>query len=442
MQRPETQFTKCGDINIAYQVFGDGPIDLLNASGWLSNIEYAWESPDYARHLTKLARFARVINFDKRGTGLSDRDVGTATLEQRTEDIHAVLNAVGSRQAALLGASEGGNMSLMFAATYPERVHAVILIGSFARLAWAPDNPFGETEADFEARMARTLAGWGKPHSLDTLAPSLANDQIAQNWFASYLRYSSSPGAAERLTRLNYQIDIRTLLPAIRVPTLVLHREGDRSVGVEHAHYLADHIPSAKLKLLSGEDHLQWCGDQDELIGQIQEFLTGERSRASPERALLTVVMLDIVDSTAALAKMGDERWKAVLEQLDQSVARRVASHGGEQIKHTGDGYMLAFTGPTRAVECTQAIMLDASRDGLLLRCGLHAGECEKWNNDLHGVTVHLTARIMAEGKPQSITTTQTIKDLVVGSGINFEALGTQELRGIPGQWSLYSVAT
>lgn len=440
MQRPETQYTRSGDVNIAYQVFGDGPIDLVNAEGWLSNIEYAWESPDYARFLTKLGRFARVIVFDKRGTGMSDRDVGAATLEQRAEDIHAVLNAAGSRRAALFGSSEGGNMSIMFAATYPERVSAVVLFGSFARIAWAADYPIGETPADFEARVAGMLDGWGKPHFLDTLAPSVADDPVAQDWFATYLRYASSPGAAERLTRLNYQIDIRALLPAVQVPTLVLHREGDRSLGVAHAEYLADHIPSARLQLLGGADHLPYTGDQDELVGHIEEFLTGERSGAPSERVLLTVAMLDIVDSTAALASMGDERWRAVLEQLDHSVARRVSTHGGDQVKQTGDGYLLAFTGPTRAIECTKEIMRDAVRLGLSLRTGLHTGECERRGTDLSGIAVHLAARIMAQAEPQTVTTSQTVKDLVVGSGIGFEALGTRELKGIPGNWSLFAV--
>ena len=371
---------------------------------------------------------------------MSDRDVGTATLEQRAEDIHAVLNATGSSSTALLGSSEGGNMSIMYAVTHPERVTAVILFGSFARIAWAPDNPFGETTEAFEKRVAGMLNGWGKSHSLETLAPSVANDPARQEWFAAYLRYASSPSAAERLTRLNYKIDIRALLPAVRVPTLVLHRESDCSVDVAHAKYLADHIPGARLQLLEGQDHLPYMGNQDELVGQIQEFLTGECISVSTERVLLTVAMLDIVDSTAALVSMGDDRWRSILEQLDQSVARRISTHGGEQVKQTGDGYLLAFTGPTRAIECALAIGRDAARLGLALRTGLHTGECERRGDDLSGLAVHLAARIMAEAAPQTLAASQTVKDLVVGSGIEFDALGTRKMKGIPGEWNLFTI--
>jgi pimeloyl-ACP methyl ester carboxylesterase len=439
---PETQFARAGDINVAYQVVGDGPIDLLYAQGWLTNIEYAWESPDYARFLTKLGRFSRLIFFDKRGTGMSDREVGAATLEQRTEDIKAVLDAVGSKRTALYGASEGGNMATLFAATYPERVSHLILFGCFARRAWAPDWPIGETREEFEARLEDWLRNWGKPFELDTGAPSVADDPAARAWFAAYLRFSASPNAMRKLTTLNYELDIRHILPAVTVPTLVLHRRHDQWVELAHAEYLAEHIPEAELRVLPGADHLQWYGDQDGLIAEVQEFITGERAKTSIERALLTVVMLDIVDSTGELASMGDERWRAVLNSLDEAVDKRVPAHQGKRIKHTGDGYLLAFTGPSRAIECSQAIHRDAVRLGLSLRTGIHTGECERRGDDLSGLAVHAAARCMESAASGQIVASRTLRDLVAGSGHEFSEFGTAALKGLPGEWELFSVTT
>jgi pimeloyl-ACP methyl ester carboxylesterase len=440
LRRPKTQYANCGDLNIAYQVLGDGPVDLLYAQGWLTNVEYAWESPDYARYLTKLSRFARVIFFDKRGTGMSDRDVGVATLEQRSEDINAVLDAVGSQKAALFGASEGGAICTVFAATYPERVSHLILYGSRPRYAWAPDYPYGLQPDEIETQIADLIENWGEPFSLATGAPSVADDPAAAEWFASYLRYSASPRAAERITRMNYGIDYRDILPAIHVPTLVLHREGDLWCPLENARYIAEMIPNAKLRIVPGEDHLAWYGDQDRLVSEIKEFLTGEVAAPSIERVLLTVVFLDIVDSTEKLAAMGDERWRGILEQLDVSVERRVRGFSGQRIKHTGDGYLLSFTGPTSAIECAQEIWRDAERLGLQCKTGIHTGECERRGQDLSGLAVHIAARIMGLAEAQMIFTSQTVKDLVIGSGIEFRSLGKHDLKGVPGHWELYAV--
>ena len=441
MRRPKTQYTKAGDVHIAYQVFGDGPIDLLYAQGWMTNVEYAWESPDYARYLTKLGRFARVIFFDKRGVGLSDRDVGVATLEQRSQDIHAVLDAVNSHKTVLFGASEGGAIYSVFAATYPERVSHLVLFGSRPKYLWSPDYPYGLKSDEVETEIANLIKNWGEPFPLDTGAPSVADDPSACEWFASYLRYSASPRTAEKLTRMNYEIDYRDVLPAIHVPTLVLHREGDLWCPVEHAHYISEHIPDAQLRVIPGKDHLQWYGDQDRLIAEIKEFVTGEAVVQSVERALLTVVFLDIVNSTDQLASMGDERWRGLLEQLDFSVERRVAAFGGKRVKHTGDGYLLSFTGPTSAIECAQAIVMDINRLGLECKTGVHTGECERRGNDLSGMAVHIAARIMSEANPQKIVSSQTVKDLVIGSSLKFEPIGTRDLRGVPGSWPLYSVS-
>ncbi len=438
MQRPRTRYARCGDISIAYQVIGQGPIDLLYAPPWLNNIEYAWESPDYARFLTKLARFSRLIFFDKRGTGLSDREVGMPTLEQRSEDISAVLDAVGSKNAALLGASEGGNMACMFAATYPERTTALVLYGCAAKRSWAPDYPWGARPEEFESYITRMLENWGEPFDLDDGAPSAAHDAAAREWFAAYLRNSASPKTAERITRLNSQIDIRAILPAIRIPTLVLHREGDRWAHVDEGRYLAEHIPDAEFRLLPGNDHIPFYGNQDQPIGEIEEFLTGMRKTAWVDRALLTLVMTDIVHSTRSLTAVGDERWKAVLEQLDATVRRRVTALGGKTVKHTGDGYLLAFTGPTRALECARALADDAASLGLTLRTGVHTGECERRDNDLTGIAVHLAARIMNEAEPGTILTSGTVKDLVVGSGLAFDLQGEREMKGTLGRWPVF----
>lgn len=441
MQRPETRYARCGDIAIAYQVVGDGPIDLLYAPGWLSNLEHAWESPEYVRFLTRLGGFSRLIAFDKRGTGMSDRNVGFPTLEQRTDDIKAVLDAVGSERAALFGVSEGGNMASLFAATYPERVSALVLFGCFARTAWAPDYPWGRTREEFERRVTSLLENWGKPYDLALGAPSMAGDPAAESWFAANLRFAASPRAAELIIRLNYEIDIRGILPAVRVPTLVLQREGDHWAAVDEGRYLAERIPNAELHLLPGQDHIPWYGDQDRLIGEVEEFLTGARTTAGARRALVTVVMTDIVNSTAALSAVGDGRWRAVLERLDSNVSRRVAAFDGRKIKHTGDGYLLAFNGPTPAIECAQALARDAKALGLELRTGIHTGECECRGDDLAGMAVHLAARIMAESVPGSIFASRTVKDLAVGSGLSFTPVGRRKLRGFPGSWEIYALA-
>ena len=441
MKRPKTHYAKAGDIHIAYQAFGDGPIDLLWAQGWATHIEYAWESPDYARFLNKLGRFARVIFFDKRGVGMSDRDVGYPTLEERSQDINAVLDAVGADRVAVFGASEGGAIASVFSATYPERVSHLILNGSRARYKWAPDYPLGLTP---EAQRAEVEKFSEMTEHEDTGidgAPSIADNPAAIEWLDTYFRYAASPRAMAKLAQMNYDIDYRGALSAIQAPTLILHREGDRWCGVEHAHYLAEHIPGATLRMLPGEDHIAWYGDQDSIIAEIQAFLTGEAVPTSADRALMTLVFLDIVGSTEQLGRMGDERWSSVLEQLNHTVARRLAAFGGEQVKHTGDGYLLSFRGPTSALECAMAIRGDIARSGLQGRIGVHTGECEIRAEDLSGMTVHVAARIMDEAGPGEILTSQTVKDMALGSGLNFSELDARPLRGIPGDWSLFAVS-
>lgn len=440
MQRPKTRYANCGDLHIAYQVIGEGPVDLLYAQGWLSNVEYAWESPDYARFLNKLGRFARVIFFDKRGTGMSDREVGTPTLEQRSQDINAVLDAVESERAAVFGVSEGGAIASVFAASFPERVSHLIIYGSRPRYSWASDYPYGLRKEEIEDEIATFVKNFGEPFPLESGAPSMAGNAAAADWYAAYIRFSASPRVAEKITRMNYEHDYRDVLPTIHVPTLVLHREGDQWCDIVHAKYLAQHVAGAELRVIPGEDHLPWYGDQDKFIAEIEEFVTGESVAVSIDRALLTVVFMDIVESTDRLAEMGDERWRAVLEQWDVAVGRRVDAFGGQCVKHTGDGYLLSFPGPTSAIECAQAVRRDAERLGLVCKTGVHTGECERRGEDLSGMAVHIAARIMSEADAGVIACSRTVRDLAVGSELDFAPLGERSLKGVPGEWALFTV--
>jgi pimeloyl-ACP methyl ester carboxylesterase/class 3 adenylate cyclase len=442
MARPQTQYASAGDISIAYQVVGDGQIDLVYAQGWLTNIEYAWESPHYADFLTKLGRFSRLIFFDKRGTGLSERDVGFPTLEQRTEDIVAVLDAVGSDNAALFGVSEGGNMSALFAATYPERTRALVLSGTAARGSWAPDYPWRSKPEETEQLISYMRRNWGKPFDLDEAAPSMADNEAAREWWGAYIRNSASPKAAELITRLNSQIDIREILPTIRSPTLVINREHDAWGPSDEARYIADLIPNATLKIVPGVDHLPWYGDQDRMVGEIEEFLTGQRDISPSERVLLTVLMTDIVGSTERAAALGDSRWRSLLDQHDAIVRRRVSDFGGQTINTTGDGFITAFTGPTRSIQCAEAISADLARLDIQIRAGVHTGECERRGSDLGGLAVHIAARILEHAPPGEILVSGTVKDLTVGSGLEMKPVGTQSLKGVPGDWPLYLAAS
>ncbi len=438
MAKPATQYTSAGDISIAYQVVGDGPIDLVYAQGWLTNIEYAWESPHYADFLTKLGRFSRLIFFDKRGTGLSERDVGFPTLEQRTEDIVAVLDAVKSDKAAIFGVSEGGHMSALFAATYPERTLGLVLSGTFARGGWAPDYPWQINDEEREQFIAHLRDNWGKPLDLSEAAPSMVDNDAARAWWGAYLRSAASPKTAELITRLNGQTDIRAVLPTISCPTLVINREKDAWSAADEARYIADRIPNATLKIVPGADHLPWYGDQDLMVGEIEEFLTGQREGGSADRVLLTVLMTDIVGSTERAATIGDSKWRALLDQHDEIVRCRVSDFDGQTINTTGDGFITAFAGPSRAIRCAAAIHRDVAGLDMQIRAGIHTGECERRGSDLGGLAVHIAARILSHAPPGGILTSGTVKDLTIGSGFDMRPAGTQSLKGVPGEWPLY----
>ena len=443
MRRPETAFAKSGQAHIAYQVVGTGPLDLVYVPGWVSNVALNWEEPSYARFLTRLATFARLILFDKRGTGLSDRadDGALPTLEQRMDDVRAVLDAVGSRRAALFGVSVGGAMCALFAATYPDRTSALIMYGSYARRQRAPDYPWGQSHEELKASFREIEEGWGGPVGRAARAPSAAHDERFMQFWSSYLVQSASPHAALTLARMNAEIDTRAVLPAIRVPTLILHRRGDRIVDTEEAKYLAAHIPAAKVVLLEGDDHLPWVGDQDAVLDEIEETLTGVRRGPQLDRVLATVMFTDIVDSTKHASELGDAAWKQLLSEHDERVRAELARFGGIEVKTTGDGFLASFDGPARAVGCAQAIVAVVRNLGIEIRAGCHTGEVELRPDDLGGVAVHIGARVAALAGPSEVLVSSTVKDLVVGSGLSFEDRGLHRLKGVPDEWHLYALA-
>lgn len=435
----ETRYAKSGDVHIAYQVTGCGPFDLVWVPGFMSHLEADWDHPARVHILERLNSFCRLIRFDKRGTGLSDR-VAVPTLEQRMDDVRAVMDAVDSKQAALFGFSEGGPMSLLFAATYPERTIALALYGSYARRLWAPDHPYGKTAADWDGFVERLEREWGGPVALDVFAPSSANDPNAQKGWASYLRQAASPGAAVSIMRMNGEIDVRHVLPAIRVPTLVLHRIGDRLTSIDQARYLAGHIAGARLVEFPGEDHLLAVGNVDPIIDEIEQFLTGVRGGAGADRVLATVLFTDIVGSTERLVRSGDSGWRQLLGQHHALVRRELVKFRGREIDTAGDGFLAAFDGPARAVRCAHAIRNAArSQLNLDLRVGLHTGECESLEDKLTGVAVHIGARVATLAKTGEVLVSSTVKDLVAGSGLQFEDRGSHVLKGVPGEWRIFA---
>jgi class 3 adenylate cyclase len=440
--QPETRYTKSGDVNIAYQVVGEGALDLVYVSGWISNVELAWEEPTYARFLRRLASFSRLITFDKRGTGLSDPVPlhELPTLEERMDDLRAVLDAAGSQRAALFGHSEGGNMSVLFAAAHPERTIALATFGIFAKRIWSPDYPWAPT-AEARRRAIDQLEGdWGGDMDIADLAPGV--DEAFKRRLATYLRRSASPGAAVALLRMNTEIDTRAVLPTIRVPTLVLQRTGDRDANVEEGRWIASQIPGARFVELPGEAHLPWVGDQDAVLDEVQEFLTGVRPPPEPDRVLATVLFTDIVGSTERASELGDRRWRELLERHHALVRRELDRFHGREVDTAGDGFLATFDGPARAIRCARAIGGALGELGLDVRAGLHTGECELLGGKVAGVAVHTGARVAGQAGPGEVLVSQTVKDLVAGSGIEFEDRGMHELKGVPGEWRLYAVCS
>jgi class 3 adenylate cyclase len=436
---PKTQYTKSGDVHIAYQVSGRGPFDLVFVPGFVSHLEYWWEYPDNVRFFERLGSFSRLICFDKRGTGLSDRIGDIPTLEQRMDDVRAVMDAAGSERAVLFGVSEGGPMSLLFAATYPERTSAHVVYGSYARRAWAADHPFGKTAEEMSKVIETMEREWGEPVGMDMWAPSLSGDERFRQWWANYLRLAASPGAAITVMKLNLDIDVRHVLPSVRVPTLIIHRIGDRLSHIEQGRYLAKHIPGARLAELPGDDHV-FAFNGDQITDEVEEFLTGTRHEAEVDRVLAAVLFTDIVGSTERAAALGDRRWRDVLAGYYGTARRELARFRGREIDTAGDGFFAAFDGPARAIRCAAAITAGVRSLGIEARAGLHTGECEVIGDKVGGIAVHIGARVAALAGPGEVLVSNTVKDLVAGSGLSFEERGAHSLKGVPGEWRLYAV--
>ena len=437
---PETRYARSGDVNIAYQVVGDAPRDLVLVPGWVSNIEVFWEEPACARFLERLASFTLLILFDKRGTGLSDRVSDLPNLETRMDDVRAVMDAVGSERAALLGYSEGGPMCALFAATHPLRTAALIMQGSYARRTWAPDYPWGPTPEALEEWMAACQRDWGGPVGLDQRWPSAAHDERVRQWWARLLRMGASPGANRALQQMNAEMDVRHVLPAIRVPTLILHSVGDRVFAAAGGHFIAQRIPGAKFVELPGRDHLAWGEDADAIVDEIEEFLTGVRHGPEPDRVLATVLFTDIVGATERAAALGDRRWRNLLEQHHSLVRRELGRFRGREVDTTGDGFLATFDGPARAVRCARAVCDGVRPLGLEVRAGLHTGEVGLLHDKISGLAAHIGARVAAAAGPGEVLVSSTVKDLVAGSGLRFQDRGRQTLKGVPGEWHLFAL--
>ena len=441
--QPRTQYARSGDVHIAWQAVGQGPRDLVLVPGWVSNLDAFWEEPALARFLQRLASFARLILFDKRGTGLSDRvsDAELPTLEQRMDDVRAVMDAAGSERASVFGYSEGGPMCILFAATHPDRADSLICYGSYAKRRWSPDYPWAPRPEPRRAWIESLESTWGTAVDLDTLAPSVAGDPRFRDWWAAFLRRSASPAAAVALGRMNTEIDVRHVLPAIRVPALILHRRGDRDSNWEEGRWIAERIPGARFVLLEGDDHLPWVGDTDRVLDEIETFVTGASPAVRDDRILATVLFTDIVDSTGLVVSRGDRAWRELLDAHHAAARRAIERFRGVLVQTTGDGVLATFDGPARAARCGGSIRDDARRLGLEIRAGLHTGEIERTGDgNIRGIAVHIAARIMAMARPGEVWGSSTIRDLVAGSGLDFADQGIHVLRGVPGEWHLFRI--
>jgi class 3 adenylate cyclase len=439
----QTRYATAPDgLSIAYQVVGEGPRDLVWVPGWISHLEAAWDEPMLARFFERLASFSRLILFDKRGTGMSDRvpESELPTLETRMSDVLSVCDAVGAARPALLGVSEGAPLCILFAATHPSRTAAIILLGGFAREMAAPGHPWGNTPESLAAFLEEIKRDWGGPVGLDQRAPSQVGDERFRSNWARYLRLGASPAAVLALCAMNAAIDVRPILDSVRVPTLILHRTGDRAVPVESGRYLAEQIPGAKLVEMPGIDHLPWVGDADRVLGEIEEFLTGVRSVPEQHRMLATVLFTDIVGSTRRASEIGDAAWADLLQAHHEIVREQIRRHGGREVNTAGDGFLATFDGPARAIRCALAIGSEVGRLGLQIRAGVHTGEVEVAEEGVRGLAVHIGARIAALAGDGEVLVSRTVKDLVVGSGLSFSERGRTALKGVPDEWELYAV--
>jgi pimeloyl-ACP methyl ester carboxylesterase len=437
----ETRYARSGDLNIAYQVLGDGPIDFVFTPGYMSHLEQNQWWPPYRSFLERMASFSRLLVFDRRGTGLSDRILALGSFEEMMDDISAVMDEAGSQRAALLGGAEGGPICALFAATFPERTSALILVGSYARRTWAPDYPWGLEEEAQQRILQGYERNWGKKDfGLSTLAPTAVGDERFAEWYAQACRFAGTPSSARAWFQVTMEIDIRDVLPAIRVPTLVVQLSGDRVIPVQAGEYLATHIPDAKYVVLDGIDHLPVTAGAGAVVDEIEEFLTGSKSRREPDRVLATVLFTDIVGSTERAASLGDRDWTTLLAEHHTLVRDRLEQFRGREIRIAGDGFLATFDGPARAIRCACAIRDGVRGLGLEVRAGLHTGEIELADTGVEGLAVHLGARISALAGANEVLVSSTVKDLVVGSRIEFVDRGTFELKGVPGEWHVHLV--
>ncbi len=446
MEVPDVQYARSGDVNIAYQVTGDGPFDLVFVPGYVTHLELHWAIPSFTPFLERLSSFSRLIRFDKRGTGMSDRVSGAPTLETRMDDVRAVMDAVGSRRAAFYGLSEGAAMSILFAATYPERTAALVVRSAFPRRMWAPDYPWGRTEEQYEREVERDLRVFGPRQQAREAIRVLGRFSDAEvESFLQMLRFGSSPGSLEALHRMNKEIDVRHVLPAVRVPTLVLHGTEDTIVPIDVARYVASRIPTARLVELPGVGHLAFSSGQTAIAGEIERFVTdvweaGGWEEAEPDRLLATVLFTDIVGSTVKATELGDRAWRELLERHHALIRRELVRFRGAELDVAGDGFFARFDGPARAVRCACAITEGVRELGLQIRAGLHTGECEVMDGKVGGIAVHIGARVAKQAQPGEVLVSSTVKDLVAGSGLRFRERGSTELKGVTGEWRLYAV--
>ena len=438
-QPPRTRYALSGDAHIAYQVFGEGDLDLVFVPGFVSNIEHYWEMPQVPDLLERLGSFARVVIFDKRGTGLSDPVSGPPPLEQRMDDMQAVMDAAGVERAALYGISEGGPASVLFAATYPERASSLVLYGSTPRFRTDTDISWGATDEQIELMLSQTEHTWGDGALLGIFAPTVAEDRDMQRAWGRFQRASASPAMARAVIASLFEIDVRDILTTIRIPTLILHRKGDLVAPIEGARLMAEQIPDARLVEFEGDDHVPFTGDFEPAMDEMEEFLTGTRQARPLDRVLATVMFTDIVDSTRRAADAGDRRWRELIERHDEVTRRQLDRYRGQEVKTLGDGFLATFDGPARGIECACAIRDGVSPLGLEVRAGLHTGECELHQEDVRGMAVNIGARVGAVAEANEVLVSSTVKDLVVGADLEFADRGEHELKGVPGTWRLYA---
>ncbi len=440
---PTTRYARSGDASIAYQVAGDGPLDLLFLPGWISQVEQLWEAPAMRRFLERLSVFNRLILFDRRGSGLSDRLAAEQTVEQDAQDALAVLDAAGSERAALFTYSTGGVVGVTLAADHPERVGALMMYASVARTSWAPDYDWALKPHERAELIERNSGAWGEVDSpvLSMLAPSMADDSQLAEWFARMQRLAASPAEARTMARGLADLDARDALPRVSVPTLIMHRVGDQAWDVRHSRYLAKHIPGSRYVELDGIDSFPFVGDSDAIVEEIEEFLTGDRRGGERSRALLTVMFTDIVDATARAASVGDGRWRDLLAQHDQQVRAELARFGGREVKTVGDGFLATFDGPpSRALRCAQSITTEARHLDIELRIGIHTGECELIGEDVGGMAVHIASRVNGVAAPGETMVSGTVYGTVVGGPFDFQDRGLHDLKGVPGRWPLFAL--